>query len=152
LLYFGVVSIFIRFDGYFFDMEITHVEGFGSSNFDAIIQSSSLKIQKIARLVRQLIAKIYPGIVEVVWEKQRMAGYGIGPKKMSEQFGYLGIFKNHVNLGFYYGTQLSDPSNLIEGTGKNLRHIKIRHEADINNPEIKILIEKALEHVIEANK
>jgi hypothetical protein len=36
------------------------------------------------------------------------------------------VGKNHVTFGFHYGTSLDDPERLLEGTGKNLRHVKLR--------------------------
>src|SRR5450755_2035475 len=33
-------------------------------------------------------------------------------------FGYVNSFKNHVNVGFFYGALLEDPAGLMEGSGK----------------------------------
>ncbi len=47
-------------------------------------------------------------------------------------FGYVGIFTSHANVGFFHGAALSDPSGLLEGTGKRMRHVKLRpgHRVD----------------------
>lgn len=47
-------------------------------------------------------------------------------------FGYVNAFKNHVNVGFFFGALLEDPARLLEGTGKRGRHVKLRpgHEVD----------------------
>ena len=47
-------------------------------------------------------------------------------------FGYVNIFKAHVNVGFYCGSALPDPGGLLEGTGKNMRHVKLRPRRDID--------------------
>lgn len=52
-------------------------------------------------------------------------------RKKRPLFGIV-IHKNHINLEFWQGTLLNDPDNLIEGTGKKIRHYKIRNEDDIN--------------------
>lgn len=53
--------------------------------------------------------------------------------KMKKDFAYLQINKNHVNLGFYKDIdKLDDPDKLLEGTGKTMRHIKLRKASDIN--------------------
>src|SRR5262245_11828754 len=39
-------------------------------------------------------------------------------------FGYVNVFKKHVNVGFFHGVVLEDPAGLLEGTGKNMRHVK----------------------------
>jgi hypothetical protein len=41
-------------------------------------------------------------------------------------FAYLGLFKAHVNLGFFHGASLPDPAGLLEGSGKSMRHVKLR--------------------------
>jgi hypothetical protein len=41
-------------------------------------------------------------------------------------FGYVSAFRDHVNVGFFFGALLDDPSHLLEGTGKRMRHVKLR--------------------------
>lgn len=47
-------------------------------------------------------------------------------------FGYVNAFTAHVNVGFFLGAWLDDSSGLLEGTGKRMRHVKLRpgHEPD----------------------
>ena len=80
--------------------------------------------QERVRGIRELVADVYPNGVEVPWPNQRVIGYGVGPKKMSEHFCYIGAFRNHVNLGFNYGADLRDPEHLLEGSGKRFWHVK----------------------------
>jgi hypothetical protein len=41
-------------------------------------------------------------------------------------FGYVNAFKDHVNVGFFRGAELPDANGLLEGTGKFMRHVKLR--------------------------
>ena len=41
-------------------------------------------------------------------------------------FGYVNAFKAHVNIGFFRGAELPDPRGLLEGTGRFMRHVKLR--------------------------
>lgn len=41
-------------------------------------------------------------------------------------FAYVNVFKSHTNVGFFYGAHLDDPARLLEGTGKNMRHVKLK--------------------------
>lgn len=41
-------------------------------------------------------------------------------------FGYVDAFGVHVNVGFFYGAALDDPAGLLEGTGKRMRHVKLK--------------------------
>jgi hypothetical protein len=41
-------------------------------------------------------------------------------------FGYVNAFNAHVNIGFLEGASLDDPAGLLEGSGKRMRHVKLR--------------------------
>jgi hypothetical protein len=41
-------------------------------------------------------------------------------------FAYVNVFKSHVNVGFFHGSALPDPAGLLQGTGKFMRHVKLR--------------------------
>lgn len=43
-------------------------------------------------------------------------------------FGYVNAFKHHVNVGFFLGTSLADPSGILEGDGRFMRHVRVRPE------------------------
>jgi hypothetical protein len=58
-------------------------------------------------------------------------------------FAYINAFKAHVNVGFFRGAELADPNGLLEGTGKLMRHVKLRPERDVDAPALTKLIETA---------
>jgi len=58
-------------------------------------------------------------------------------------FAYVDAFKAHVNVGFFRGAELADPAGLLEGTGKYMRHVKLRPESDIDFKALTKLIETA---------
>jgi hypothetical protein len=58
-------------------------------------------------------------------------------------FGYVNAFKAHVNVGFFRGAELYDPSGLLEGTGKFMRHVKLRPESEMDATALMKLIETA---------
>ena len=58
-------------------------------------------------------------------------------------FGYVNTFKSHVNVGFFQGAEIADPEGLLEGTGKFMRHVKLRPERDVNGIALLKLIENA---------
>jgi hypothetical protein len=41
-------------------------------------------------------------------------------------FAYVNAFKAHANVGFFHGAMLADPAGLLEGSGKRMRHVKLR--------------------------
>ena len=77
--------------------------------FEEVLAASTPEIRTLAQQVRTLIREVMPDVVEVPWPRQRVAGYGVGPKKMSEHFCYIAPQQGYVNLGFYYGAELPDP-------------------------------------------
>lgn len=58
-------------------------------------------------------------------------------------FAYVNAFKAHVNIGFFRGAEFADPDRLLEGTGKFMRHVKIRPGRDTDGKALKQLIETA---------
>lgn len=121
-------------------------------SFDDVIASFSAEVPKIAAALRELLAEIMPGITEVPWVKQKIVGYGVGPKKMSEHFCYIAPFKKHVNLGFFYGADLDDPQSLLEGSGKKLRHIKVKSLDQVADPALRALVSAASKHLPKLKK
>lgn len=118
-----------------------------NKEFEEILTTASPDVADLARQAKTLIQDVMSDVVEVVWLNQRISGYGVGPKKMSEQFCYIAIFKERINLGFYYGSDLPDPQNLLEGSGKSLRHIKISRREQLENPALRDLVEAASNHL-----
>lgn len=122
------------------------------NEFEEMIMTATPEVAALARRAKALIQDVMPNVVEVVWLTQRISGYGVGPKKMSEQFCYIALFKNRINLGFYYGADLPDPQNLLEGTGQNLRHVKISRAEQLENPALRDLVVAASKHLPKLNK
>jgi len=58
-------------------------------------------------------------------------------------FGYVNVFTSHVNVGFFQGAGLPDPARLLQGTGKRMRHVKLRSGTAIDAESIRMLIEAA---------
>jgi len=56
-------------------------------------------------------------------------------------FGYVNVFTTHVNVGFFYGAALPDPARLLQGTGKFMRHVKLRPGAPMNTAALSRLID-----------
>jgi hypothetical protein len=74
---------------------------------------------------------------------------------MKDGICYIGVIKDHVNLGFLRGSELADPQRILEGTGKQMRHIKIRNMSDLERPAIRAYLQEACERAgyeVAANK
>jgi hypothetical protein len=55
-------------------------------------------------------------------------------------FAYVGVFRNHVNVGFFQGASLPDPAGLLEGTGKYMRHVKVRPGSALDAASLEALV------------
>ena len=58
-------------------------------------------------------------------------------------FAYVNAFTSHVNVGFFRGAELADPAGLLEGTGKYMRHVKVRPDGELEAKALMELIETA---------
>src|SRR6266550_8150315 len=58
-------------------------------------------------------------------------------------FAYVNAFRAHVNVGFFRGAELPDPNGLLEGTGKFMRHVKLRPEGEVDAAAFSKLINAA---------
>jgi len=58
-------------------------------------------------------------------------------------FAYVDSFESHVNVGFFNGAFLADPAGLLEGSGKRMRHVKLRPGQDVNAAALRALIDAA---------
>jgi hypothetical protein len=112
--------------------------------FEFFLKEVEAELRPICRELRSIVADLDPDFVELIWPKQRIASYGVGPKKMSEHYVYVAPQTRHVNLGLYHGASVGDPTALLEGAGKRLRHVKIRSLAEATAAPLRRLITEAI--------
>ena len=58
-------------------------------------------------------------------------------------FGYVNAFKDHVDVGFFFGALLKDPACVLEGTGKRGRHVKLRPGREVDSAALAQLVDAA---------
>jgi len=107
--------------------------------------SYSKEVQELAWKARDLIFSVAPDISETVYPQMKVIRYGTDGNKMSGLVFGLMPTKNGVSLGFMHGISLPDPAKLLEGTGKNLRHIKLKTLEDVARPALRNLLKAELE-------
>ena len=62
-------------------------------------------------------------------------------------FGYVNVFQRHMNVGFFHGASLADPLRMLEGSGKSMRHVKLRAETPVDEEALRALIAAAWEDI-----
>ena len=135
---------------------IVNAEGRGNdAEFRTLLAGCRPEIEALALDVRDLIYDVLPATVEVVWPTQGSVGWGIGPRKFTEQFAYFMPRTRHVTLGFYHGGDLADPEGLLPASGGmqvsgtlSMRSIKISRSADLARPALRALVEAAAQDQI----
>jgi hypothetical protein len=98
------------------------------------VRDDNPALQKVVQGVRNLVKAAVPGT------KITVNSWGIPTFETKDPFCFYMVGKNHVTFGFHYGTSLDDPEGLLEGTGKNLRHVKLRTVEDLEKKGLKELV------------
>jgi hypothetical protein len=62
-------------------------------------------------------------------------------------FGYVNVFKDHVNVGFFSGALLDDPAHLLEGSGRRGRHVKLRPGRVVDSAALARLVDAAYDDI-----
>lgn len=65
----------------------------------------------------------------------------------SAPFAYVNAFTRHVNVGFFHGATLADPSKLLQGTGRYMRHVKLKPALAFDAPALEALIVRAYDDI-----
>jgi hypothetical protein len=58
-------------------------------------------------------------------------------------FGYVNVFRSHVNVGFFHGASLPDPAHVLQGDGRRMRHVKLTPATATNAAALSRLIDAA---------
>ena len=93
--------------------------------------------KEIVKVLREVILSVDPSLNESLkWKQPVYSKKG--------DICYIFPAGNHVNLGFYNGTELKDPKESLEGAGKTMRHIKIKSLEDIDKEYFWELVSDAI--------
>jgi hypothetical protein len=104
---------------------------------DAWFKAHGGELGAIAQQWFQVMRKSSDEVRELLHDGCPVACLGDAP------FGYVNVFKSHVNVGFFHGAALRDPARLLQGSGKFMRHLKLRPGTAANAAELRRLIEAA---------
>jgi hypothetical protein len=108
-----------------------------ATEIEVYIRRKGSKLRRVAQSLRKLVKKSVPKVIETV------NPWGLPTFEANGPFCYFMVGKNHVTPGFLKGISLRDPKALLEGTGKNLRHVKLRSEADLDQDALRELLKAA---------
>ena len=95
-------------------------------SIDSWLAALDPSLRPIAEALRRLILGSDPDLSESI-------KWGNPVYEKQGKVCYLASTKTYVSLGFFNGAALTDHEGLIEGTGKKMRHVKVRSLEDIQN-------------------
>src|SRR5438270_12738374 len=81
-------------------------------------------IAELAQALREIILEEAPDASESIYQVYTVAIWFGFSGKMKDMFCFITTNARHVNLGFPRGTSMADPSGVLEGEGKTMRHVK----------------------------
>jgi len=118
-------------------------------DFQFLLAFKDRELINLFKDLREYILEFYPNCNELIYHTHALTAVFSISDRLSDAFCMLPIYTNHLNLGFNKGTLLKDPNKLLTGTGNLIRHIDIKQVSDYRNPEVKALIQEAIEYAVE---
>ena len=108
-----------------------------AQKIEAQLEGKDPALRAVADGLRALVHALVPDVAETfnAWRMPTFENQG--------PMGYFTVGKSHVTFGLHRATALPDPHGLLEGTGKSLRHVKLRRLDDLERPGLRELIEAA---------
>src|SRR6202011_2149481 len=110
---------------------------------DAWMKEHAGELGAIAHEWFEIMRKCGDEVRELLHDGYPVACLGDAP------FGYVNVFHSHVNVGFFHGAALPDPAHLLQGTGKFMRHVKLRPGTATNAVALSRLIDTAYSDIKE---
>jgi hypothetical protein len=94
-------------------------------------------MERVADAVKEVVRAVAPELrVVKKWGQPWFTG--------NDLVVLVGAFSHHVGVEFWRGTTVRDPSHLLTGTGKNMRHVKLRTTAQATSPAFVALVKEAV--------
>ena len=101
-------------------------------------------IEAQLREARSRLRALFPRGFELVFDNYNALVFAISPtERAPDAFVSVAGYPKWVTLFFLHGADLHDPARLLEGQGKQVRSIRLNVPADINTPEVEVLISQA---------
>lgn len=111
---------------------------------EELLRSRSDEVAETLQAACAAVRKAAPQACEHIFETYVVGSVFTFTGKLGGAFCHPVAYSNHVNLGFNRGAELHDPSDLLEGTGKLIRHIRIDRPALLKRREVRDLLEQAV--------
>src|SRR6185437_289556 len=107
----------------------------------------SPEIAAQARAILKKMRSRYPSALELVYDNYNALAIGFSPtERASEGIFSIAIYPNWINLFFLQGNTLPDPKKILQGSGNQVRHIRLNSPDTLDGPPIVALMSVAVAH------
>jgi hypothetical protein len=113
------------------------------ADVDRLLAGHSPELQAIERALRASIRAAFPEAVEQVDFGNKLIAFGRSMRMRGLLFAII-AHQSWVNLQLADGAELADPTGIVEGTGKRIRHVKVHSVEGASSPAVLALIEAQL--------
>ena len=108
------------------------------------------EIQTLALKLRALVLEEMAPCFENIYDAYSAVAIGYGTSdRFRDGIFHIGVYSNHGNLGFNDGASLDDPKGILQGSGKQIRHITIKTAEELERPELRAYIRRALKKALD---
>lgn len=119
------------------------------SDFAHFLDFKSQEVITLYKDLRTFILSLYPDANELLYHTHALTSVYSISEKLGDGYCHIPVYNAHLNLGFNKGTLLEDTENLLQGTGKLIRHIPITQPSDYRNEAVQSLIKKAIQFSVD---
>lgn len=107
------------------------------------------EIQKLALQLRALVLEEMAPCHENIYDAYSAVAIGYGTSdRLRDGIFHIAVYSQHVNLGFNDGATLDDPRGILQGKGNQIRHITIKTTDELERPEIRAYVRRALKKAL----
>lgn len=110
-----------------------------SQTWDAVLAEHEPAVADAARALERLLVESLPDAVVQFDPGDGLLAIGTSAKMRDLLFAII-PHRAHVNLQLADGVDLPDPTRLIEGTGKRIRHVKVRSADAVGSPAVRAIV------------
>lgn len=113
---------------------------------DQFLQAYPGEVAKLFKATRERVLKAATGCNEIIYDAYSAVATGFTfTEGFQEAFCHIAAYGKYVNLGFNNGAQMDDPAQVLQGSGKFIRHITIKKIEDLNAAPVAHFIALAVE-------
>jgi hypothetical protein len=116
-----------------------------SAQLNAFLAKYTPAIRSQAKAAIATMRKRLPHAVELVYDNYYALVIGFGPnERPSDALFSIVVYPRHVSLCFLQGATLVDPQKLLQGSGNQVRHIRLEDASALDRPDVRVLMSQAV--------